>query len=176
VDLSRSNVFEWKIDSSRLVHFNGEAMVVLHLNRMNLREVPESRNKVALRLKIEAFGLARDGTVHNRLISNWYYKTNEPFGPNVTLGTSTGLGSLEYTLGGIKIGINEDIVIRITIQEPDLMLMTGRPRLKLWTTHGPGEFQLNNCLAFLMEFGIFLIIIFFLISQVWLVCRSKKLE
>jgi hypothetical protein len=140
LDLRKAGPLVWDIAPERLGFARGKVHLSLSLNLNALREIPESREAIDLRVKVVAESRQPAGQWQDRLLRDHYFKTNEPFSPAGSgLWESWGLGRAEYGLGGLEVLPGEEVRITLDVQVPDGRLMTGRPRLKLIAAHGPGD-------------------------------------
>jgi hypothetical protein len=131
VNLRETGPLVWNVPKGRWAGRGGKAKLSLSLNLHTLHEIPEDRSSVALRAKVRAEGRSPGGEWRDRLVRDWYYRTDEPFSKESALWESHGMGAIEYGLAGIQIEPEEELRITLDIHVPDEKLMLGYPRLKL---------------------------------------------
>jgi hypothetical protein len=132
LDLSTSGTRVWNVPRDDWSFEEGEAQLSLVIDRVpGLSAEILNRNTLPLRMRVSAYGITESGEQFDRLIRNWYFKTDEPLGPDVRLWSFYSLDEVEHGLAGLLIYPYENTVVSIEIKNPDPMLEVGRPRLKL---------------------------------------------
>jgi hypothetical protein len=155
LDLRKPGEFVWDVPAEAQEFIAGEARLSLALNLGTLYEVPKGREGVFLRARVKAEGTAPGGAREDRLVRDWYFKTDEPFSSEGrSLWESFGLGRLEYGLAGVRVVPGESLRITLSILTPDGRLAAGSPRLKLVVRHdGAGKAKLSAILDLLRQSG-----------------------
>ena len=97
IDLRRPQTITWTVPKDGWVYRNGRAELSLALNVHMMREMLKDREQVELRVKVSAFGVRPDGSREDRLVKDWYYRTDEPFARNGnSLWSAWGYGRGEF--------------------------------------------------------------------------------
>jgi hypothetical protein len=165
LDLRQSGTVVWQVPPG----LTEDALLSLVLNIRSMPEIPRDRTRVALRAKVAAYAMLPDGRREDRLVRDSYFTTDEPFSQQGhSLGESYGLGKMEFTLAGVAVRPGEEVVIELTVQQPDPQLATGHPRLKL--VGGSGSPSLDLVLLAMTNdawFAAALLLLAVLVYQSW---------
>jgi hypothetical protein len=136
LDLRKPQTFTWTVPKDRWSYRSGKAQLSLALNVFLMREMPQDRSQVELRIQVSAFGVRPDGSREDRLVRDSYYCTDEPFSnKGRSLWETWGYGRVGYGLGAVPVKQDEDTEIDIHVTTPDPLLALGNPRLKLVGEH-----------------------------------------
>jgi len=139
MDLSKTGKFKWKVARDSWVYNeyrNGEAELSLVFDRNP--EIPSEqydKKTFPLELKVTAYAVTKDGVRINRLVENWYYKTDEPFSPESKMGSSWGRNKISYIIASVLFYSFEETFLEIDVLTPDPVLAKASPRLKLIGEH-----------------------------------------
>lgn len=136
IDLSRTGVIKWEIPRTAWSFKEGEAMLSLVLDTSkNVVPMPDSHSPFPVQMIVSAEGIGENGEPLDRLVRNWYFTTNEPFGSNAKLWSSFSSSSIEYGLGGVNIYPFEKTVVTLNVKTSNIDLMKLNPRLKIVGKH-----------------------------------------
>ncbi|MCI0617964.1 hypothetical protein L0244_33745 [bacterium] len=171
IDISRVNTFTWRISKSEWEH-NGDAKLSIKFKRKN--EIPFERYQKEhfdLRIKINAYGLLEDGTKFDRVIRDWYYRTDDPLSPIVRMWSVWGGGSVEHGLAGILCRYNEDLIIEVMVTSADPVLAQARPKLRIVGDH-PSSMMVKVMLVQYLEIaGLVISIILLVLINIFCAVR-----
>ena len=151
IDLAKPGHFEWRVDREHWSYREGEAMLSLVLDRS---DGPQERNTLPLRIKVAAWGRDNTGLRNDRLVHNWYYTTDEPFGKDARLWSTFGERTVEHGLAGVMIYPFEETIISLNIEKGDTTLTSAHPRLKLVGNHDYAVFDHLRTLELLRDAGL----------------------
>jgi hypothetical protein len=162
LDLRKAQTIVWRIPPQERLYRRGKAQLSLVLNQKLLRQIPDDRSQVELRAKVTAFGVREDGSREDRWVQDRYYTTDEPFSQSGQgLWAFYGLGRIEYGLGAVGARPDEELVIEVTVTQPDPQLALGNPRLKLVEEHDPAAWNFPDLLlGSLSDVGLALSLLF----------------
>jgi hypothetical protein len=136
LNLREKGTIRWDVPKDVWSYKEGKANLSLALNIHLLREYPHDRSQVELRAKVIATGSRSGGAKEDRLVKDWYFKTDEPFSKaGEGLWEGWGHGWMEYGLGAVEVRPDEELRIELVVEIPDPHLAAGNPRLKLVGEH-----------------------------------------
>jgi len=163
VDINKPHTFTWKIAEADWSQGPGEAEVSIVFERVGAVPFEKYRKEgMPLKLKIDAYGVGKNGLRASRLIKNWYFTTNEPLSEEAKLWQAFGRQNIEYGLGGVNVYPFEDLFIELTILEPDKSLSVARPKLKIVGKHDHAVYGHITMLRFIRDGGLVLCILLLL--------------
>lgn len=140
INLEKKGPIEWLVPKEDWIVKEGEADLALSLNLYTIPVIPAEPYQFDLRIKVRAQGRVPGGEWQDRLVRDWYFKTDEPFSKEGTAyWSSYGQGRLEYGLGRVRIVAEEELRIIIDVLVQDDYFRWAMPRLKLVGKHDGAE-------------------------------------
>ena len=136
IDVSHKGSFTWAIPRTTWPYSEGSASLELLCRRPagGSRAIPH-RGDLQLRIAVQAYGEPDSGGRYDRLIRNWYYKSDDPLAPDARLCESFGRDEVKFCLGGVSIYPLEKTTITVEVTSPDPSLLAWEPRLRLVGDH-----------------------------------------
>jgi len=140
VDLTQPGLVTWKIGSEDW-NYEGECRVSLMVDK--IPSIPwESYQKgsMTLQVKMDAYAITYEPTASgknieglraNRLIRNWYFKTDAPLSPDARIWESGNSSGTEFGLCGVQRYPWEDTYVLFEIVRPDNVLAKANPQLQI---------------------------------------------
>ena len=140
IDISKKGEVKWTPNTEHwktligFTSYKGKAMLSLNFDSPANADAP----KTDLQVEMSALGVNKYGKKQDRNIIDWYITSNKPFSKSMNIWAA----SKEWGLGMVEITGDEDIIITMTILEPNLHPKLHCPRFKLivahdyaWTSH-----------------------------------------
>ncbi|HTM56436.1 MAG TPA: hypothetical protein VL175_20560 [Pirellulales bacterium] len=140
IDVSQPRATEWKISADDWP-YEGEVRVSLILD--DLSTIPRDsyeKKSMKLQIKMDAYaitfeptgkGTRVEGLRADRLIRNWYYRTDIPLSPEARIWEGVGGSRHEFGLAGVQRYPWEDTYIVVQIIQGDPVLAAAKPRLEV---------------------------------------------
>lgn len=140
IDIGQPQTITWKIAGDDW-DYTGEVHIGLVLDEVNgLPRDAYSKDSMKLKLKVNAYAITYepaangrriDGFRADRLIRNWYFKTDRPLSPGARLWESGNGERHEFGLCGLQRYPWEDTYVVVEVEEADPNLQQARPRLEV---------------------------------------------
>jgi hypothetical protein len=132
LDVSTAQDINWLIPNVPWVYERSEARLSLVVDRASCGSTVQfDRSSPSLRIKVHALGKPESGGEFDRLIHNWYFRTDDPLAPDSRMWRTSSTTDIEYGLAGLSTYPFETLEVSISVVTPDPALASCRPRLKL---------------------------------------------
>jgi hypothetical protein len=135
VDVSEAHEFIWRIPRVPWTHQRTESRLSMEVDWRACRVTSSTPSATTLRVRVKALAHPESGGEFDRLVHNWYYRTDDPLAPDARMWRTFSAESTEYGLAGVLTYPWEDLSITLAIVNPDPQLSSCRPRLKLVGEH-----------------------------------------
>ena len=157
IDVSHKGSFTWSIPRATWSYEEGSASLELYCRRpvKESRALPH-RGDLQLRIVVQAYGETDSGGRYDRLIRNWYYKSDDPLAPDAGLCESFSRDEVEFCLGGVSIYPFEKTTVTVEVTSPDPSLAAFEPRLRLVGDHDYAVYEHLPFLRTLRDTGLVL--------------------